>query len=646
MCGIIGVFYNSKKNKNVHHFSKSIFSSSTRRGSQSSGLVCYESNQNSVKIFKETNSFKNLYKNKDLIDSLKNISKGDCLIGHTRMETNGDYINNLNNQPVISDKSLLVHNGIICNHEEISKTNNYKLNTDLDSEIILKFIDENADKINVSELLNLIQNQFEGTINIIYFSKDSDYILVYSNNGSLFYYDNEEDGNIIVMSEEIFFHRNKKYFTNFDSQKIKQLSKQSPLIIDKRDMKILHEKIDFKLNNKLSEPNVFINKFKHNNIKTNLNIITNNLKFKNVNEIVSNLTRCKKCILPETFPFIEFNKDGICNYCENYKKINFQGKDKLISRIELHKNPKLLVTLSGGRDSCYGMHYIKKVLNYDIVSYSYDWGLVTDLARRNQARMCDKLGIEHILVSADINKKRRNVMMNVSAWLKSPKIGLIPLIIAGDKQYFEFANKISKETGVSDVILCENMLETTHFKTGYLGISPNFSNNHTFSLNNSSLFQMINNYVFEFIRNPSYINPSILDTIRAFIVYYFTPKDYINMFDYIEWDEKKIENTLINEYNWELSKSSKTTTWRIGDGTAAFYNYIYYLFGGFTEFDTFRSNQIREGVISREKAIRLVEKENVARESDFDWYCKTIGLDTKEVLFSINKMKTVLDNYK
>ena len=31
------------------------------------------------------------------------------------------------------------------------------------------------------------------------------------------------------------------------------------------------------------------------------------------------------------------------------------------------------------------------------------------------------------------------------------------------------------------------------------------------------------------------------------------------------------------------------------DGTAGFYNYVYHTVAGFTEHDTFRSNQIREG---------------------------------------------------
>jgi hypothetical protein len=260
--------------------------------------------------------------------------------------------------------------------------------------------------------------------------------------------------------------------------------------------------------------------------------INSNLIFKNIHDKAILLKRCKKCILPETFPYILFDENDICNYCNNYKKNEFLGVDELIKDLKLNykTSSNLLVTLSGGRDSCYGLHYISKVLGFKATAYSYDWGLVTDLARRNQARMCQKLGIEHILVSADINKKRENVKKNLIAWLKKPNIGLVPLLIAGDKQYFEFANKVSNEINASNVILCENMLETTHFKTGYLGIKPNFNSEHTFSLTPAKKLQMINFYLSEFLQNPLYINSSLLDSARAFFVYYFSPKNYINLF--------------------------------------------------------------------------------------------------------------------
>ena len=52
------------------------------------------------------------------------------------------------------------------------------------------------------------------------------------------------------------------------------------------------------------------------------------------------------------------------------------------------------------------------------------------------------------------------------------------------------------------------------------------------------------------------------------------------MFDYTRWNEKTIEDTIINNYDWEKAIDTKST-WRIGDGTAKLYNYIYTLIVGF-----------------------------------------------------------------
>ncbi len=56
------------------------------------------------------------------------------------------------------------------------------------------------------------------------------------------------------------------------------------------------------------------------------------------------------------------------------------------------------------------------------VTYTYDWGMVTDLGRRNISRMCSKLGVENIIIADDIDQKRRNIAMNLKAWLKAPHL--------------------------------------------------------------------------------------------------------------------------------------------------------------------------------------------------------------------------------
>ena len=73
-----------------------------------------------------------------------------------------------------------------------------------------------------------------------------------------------------------------------------------------------------------------------------------------------------------------------------------------------------------GRDSSYGMHLIVRELGMNPIAYTYDWGMVTDLGRRNISRVCAELGVENIIVAADITKKRENIRKNVSACSESP----------------------------------------------------------------------------------------------------------------------------------------------------------------------------------------------------------------------------------
>ena len=140
------------------------------------------------------------------------------------------------------------------------------------------------------------------------------------------------------------------------------------------------------------------------------------------------------------------------------------------------------------------------------------------------------------------------------------------------------------------------------------------------------------------LKSPGYFNSSLWDTISGEYYRSFSSKsDYFEIFNYWRWDEKIIDKTL-SEYNWELAPDTNTT-WRIGDGTAALYNYIYYLYAGFTEHDTFRSNQIREGQLSREEALILVEDENKPRYQNIRWYLDALGMDFKDTIGIINSKR-------
>lgn len=351
------------------------------------------------------------------------------------------------------------------------------------------------------------------------------------------------------------------------------------------------------------------------------------------------LKHCQKCILPETFPFITFDEEGVCNYCKNYEKIKLNGEDKLGKIADIYRGnngrPDCVVGISGGRDSSYGLHYIRNVLKMNPVAFTYDWGMSTNLAVRNISRICEKLDVRHVRVSADIKKKLTYIQKNVTAWLKKPKLGIVPLFMAGDKAYFYHAKRLKTELGVSAIFFCENMLERTDFKSGFAGVTPYYDENYVYTQSLRNKLKITFYYLLQYLVNPAYINASIPDTFFAYASYYLISRDYYNLFKYIPWDEEEIITTLRNEYDWELADDT-VSTWRIGDGTAGFYNYIFYTMAGFTENDTFRSNQIREGMITREEALKLVEKENEPRFESIKWYCDTIGIDFEDTIKTIN----------
>ena len=359
-----------------------------------------------------------------------------------------------------------------------------------------------------------------------------------------------------------------------------------------------------------------------------------------------NLKRCTKCILPETMPFISFDSEGVCNYCRNYKlRNNPKPKDELFKLVEPYRRSTgvdCIVPFSGGRDSCYGLHLIVKELGMNPVTYTYDWGMITDLGRRNISRMCAALGVENIIIADDISKKRRNIAVNLRAWLKSPHLGMISIFTAGDKHFFRHVETVKKQTGVNLNLWSINPLEVTHFKAGFLGVKPNFEEKRVYM---HGISKQLGYQYLRFkamMESPGYFNMSLWDTISGEYYRSFTEKsDYYHVFDYWRWEEPLIDETL-KTYDWEIAPDTNTT-WRIGDGTAAFYNYIYYTVAGFTEHDTFRSNQIREGQITRNEALGLAEDENRPRYTNLRWYLDTLGMDFTEVIKVINSIPKLYD---
>lgn len=598
MCGIFGIISQSDWPKDdlvrlTHH--------AQQRGRDSSGL-----------LFLRDQTY-NLHRADYRISRLLPESRPydtPFVMGHSRLITNGLS----DNQPVLRDDVCVIHNGIVVNHEEIwtkiKKTRQLQIDTEVIPAIAAEHLEAGGA---VEDIPGKVLGLCEGVVACAMALPRMGKLILFSNNGSL--YVGKKNGATYFASEAY-------PLSVVGCTDIEQVKEEG------RILDIPASDKPYAISNKAGR-------------KTNLipDLVLNSAEEKLLVYPKHNLRRCTKCVLTETMPYISFDEDGVCNYCTNYRPRNApKPKEELFALVEpfrrAHGND-CVVPFSGGRDSCYGLHLIVNELKMKPVTYTYDWGMVTDLGRRNISRMCAEMGVENIIVADDIQQKRENIKMNLTAWLKKPDLGMINILMAGDKHFFRHVETIKEQTGISLNLWGVNPLETTHFKSGFLGVPPDFAEDKVYS--NGAMKQLRYQYLRlkAMTKSPGYFNSSLWDTMSGEYFRSFHAKtDYFHIFDYWTWEEGAVDQCLAM-YDWEKAPDTNTT-WRIGDGTAAFYNYVYYTVAGFSEHETFRSNQIREGQITRAEALVRIEDENRPRYANMKWYLDAVGLDFEETIRVVN----------
>jgi len=683
MCGIFGFVVSVEQNHPsdlVERAVKHLARASESRGKDSSGLVLQHIGQQRMTVLKGNLRITRLLDSSQVRGAFREVNNGPgthrggtvSAMGHSRLVTNGSQLQDDNNQPVIKDGVIGIHNGIITNDAAIwaghpALAREYEI----DTEALFALVAEGLRRgYGVDQAVSRADQEVEGTYSIALLFERLAKLVLASNNGSLYYLTNRRDF-LAFASEEWPLKTLKSLLPKslrFESI-VTQVPPQCCVVVSLKEFSVeisggrvgeselaeAHPRSDECDVQEESEAvaiqqSLVVGRHPRQELVLDTAVLARAPAALAESELlrygierIRHLRRCTRCVLPETFPFISFDQQGVCNYCHGYRLKN-QPKplDELRALVEPYRHkdgrPDCIVPFSGGRDSTFALHVIKNELHLNPIAFTYDWGMVTDLARRNIARVCGKMGVENIIVAADIFKKRDNIRRNILAWLKRPSLGMVPLFMAGDKFFYYYAAEISRRTDIKLNIWGINPLENTDFKVGFLGVPPDFKKKHIYSLSISRKIRLFSSVAENVIVNPAYLNRSIVDSLGGFVSRSLMPHlDYYHLYDYKRWEEDEIEDVLFGTYDWERACDTEIT-WRIGDGTAAFYNYIYCTVAGFSEHDTFRSNQIREGQLSREAALVLVERDNQPRYPTIKWYLEILGMDFEATIKRINSI--------
>lgn len=126
--------------------------------------------------------------------------------------------------------------------------------------------------------------------------------------------------------------------------------------------------------------------------------------------------RCTTCILSENFPNINFDADGVCNFCRdemisttNDKMIQ-RAQDKIATLIKEKKGTgdyDAVVCYSGGKDSTYTLMLALEKYDLKVLALTLDNGFISEAAFENIRKIVDITGVDHMIYKPAVKNLKK-----------------------------------------------------------------------------------------------------------------------------------------------------------------------------------------------------------------------------------------------
>jgi len=340
------------------------------------------------------------------------------------------------------------------------------------------------------------------------------------------------------------------------------------------------------------------------------------------------MRRCSRCILPENYPNISFNKEGVCNLCtdfedkwtvhkrENFKTLHLELKNILEQARKKKGKYDCLVPISGGKDSTYTLYLCKFKYNLKVLAYHFNNGFVSQHASENIKNAVEKMGIDFVSFAPGWNLLKKiysHLSLKAGGYFcgacglgytsTAYKLALgenIPLIVYGGSSRIE--GTMPKEMCYSDARWFRHVLQN-EIEEGDM-------------------------------ENWTHITP--WSAVRRYIR--GNPK-VITLGEYVDWDLREIRETIQERLGWQ-APSEMDHTDCIFDPVS---DYFLVKKWGFSRKTVIYSARIRDGQMSREEAVRKIAVEESDSEPELmTEFLKKLGL-SKDALVSALQSTNHLD---
>lgn len=358
-------------------------------------------------------------------------------------------------------------------------------------------------------------------------------------------------------------------------------------------------------------------------------------------------TRCTTCIVPSDTKGVEFDEQGICEFCRRQSApASGPSGEHLARRIEeireggRGKPYDCLVGLSGGRDSSFLLHCLVEKHGLRCMAAYHRTPFTPDAIDSNVRRLCKRLDVP--LVEMDIPREphRRFARRMVRFWLEDRQSILANLACAPCKFHNLEVYRVARRHGIPCIVFGGNRLE--EFPIGSGQRKKQTAGEHQ----EVSAFQHLRQTLAVTARGGVFLlrKPRLLADLplifRASILYLNNRTPYlrakfsrIRMFDYFYvagYDEAEVEATL-RSIGWVVPPGCNSS-WRADCAFNELKNYFFQRTHGMTYVDAYLGNMVRRGLLDRERALTRAEREGAISAERIREVCGILDIEPEVFL--------------
>jgi len=312
--------------------------------------------------------------------------------------------------------------------------------------------------------------------------------------------------------------------------------------------------------------------------------------------------RCSRCILPDTYPDIVFDDQGVCHKCHEQERKYLRrdlaqlGRElkEIVDWAKTQNKPyDCVVPFSGGKDSSYTLHLCRRKFGMKVLAVNFNNGLRTLEALKNIETIVHKADCAYLCYGPNWEMMRglyRQFFLATGQFCFPCDMGIwatvhrvaehydVPLIVSGFSAQIESRGaKIYSYNNHLFRTIARNVIPEREM-SGFLGATT---------------------------------RQKVLRRLKHFRLTRY--RRQISLPDYMVWDDVEIKRTITEELGWE--KGSSKSGDHVDCLFAPIKNHLVVQKWGFGEKTTKYSAMTRAGEITREEALRRAEVEERADNS-------------------------------